>query len=545
MIEDIYKEYEYPRSLDLFRKFIAEKQERIRRDIEVLIEQKKITKERFEKIKEEIRKVFGENIEYISTTLHLRPRAIDYLELAQKRISQAVKEPNKVFYYPVYYQDFESERPDRIYFGSFSLSLCDIIPNLKKKFETSLEFHIELMGYLEKENWEEEVKNNLENFLNKEFSGFKKNLRDILIEEAKCVVISILRDYKKFFEEMGLVDIEEKINNINTNLANIFLNNFEALAPLLETLGISKEDLENIKERKKKAIGEFLFLVCILGELTHIGAEYGKFDDIRIKLGLMDEKERKEEASQERFRFFEVEGEGSESDTLRFLFDEEGSKLLIQTAKYMGHEESRWSPISEKLIKRIRIIDFYLKVKSREKEIREIIENYLENSILNWEGFVELLELVNYFAHLKNEERAQLDVTLKEIQENNVNKKLREWINYYNKKIKEKDTSLRFLIHEDIFKRKILWFVFKNYIEGEFMKIKVISEDLFTIFLSPSNLEKFETEKLLEEITKPRFYGLQLPLRLPKLNKEDLINLVSLFTGDEKIQPFLDRVLKK
>ncbi|GIW66010.1 MAG: hypothetical protein KatS3mg094_529 [Candidatus Parcubacteria bacterium] len=509
---DKEEKFDYPRELEKFKYFLENRKEAISNDLKFISEKYNIKEEELENIKNKIRNILGnQNIKYISTTLHLRPRAIDYLNLGFKRIEQVIDDDEKIFNYPVYYQKYEQERPDFIYLGNFRFSLCDIIPFLKnKKFKTSLDFHLELMDYLSNEGWEKEISENLEILLNKELSNLKINLRGIFIEEAQKTVISILKDYYNSFK-----NINEKIQNItdiNSQLADVLLDNYETLRNIIEDLGITKDYLDDLKNKMIKDITyEFIVLICILGNLVHIGAEYGKFNELRKKLGLPELLEA--EKPQERFRIFEISSEGkTENDTIRFLFG--NSEPFFYTAKYMGLEETLSSPVNQETRNRIRVVDFYLKTKefliNKDKIFSEIK--------IDSKKFISLLEKINYFEHLK-EEKEKVDNIINEIRKKEEGEKsLEEWIITWNEKNQDKK---HLKIIKNIFIRKLLMFIFENYINGNFKEIEEsLPDKISDIFFNPKiEIIKKDYENL--------FGGIKLPLEL-ELDKEDIISIIAL-----------------
>ncbi|GIW66797.1 MAG: hypothetical protein KatS3mg095_0695 [Candidatus Parcubacteria bacterium] len=522
----------YPREIGVFKRFLKERVDITRGDLDSITNRYQIEKEKLESIKNKIREILGsESIEYISTTIHLRPRAIDYLKFGYERINQAVGDSKKIFYYPVYYQEYESERPDLIYLGNYSFSLCDVIPNFKEKtknreFKISLDFHLALMNYLLKEGWEEEISQNIDKFLNKEFSNFKAQFRNIFIEKVKDTVISLLRDYKDFMVKSGLNEITEEIIEINKKLASLILENLETLTPILKKIDLKKEYLEDIKDGRTKIItGDFIFIICVLGNLNHIGAEYGKFNQIRANLDLPELLD--PPSPQERFKFFEIEGEKRvENDTLRFLFGSAASFSYV--AKYEGWEDMIWNPIDEISRRRIRIIDFYLK-------LREFLKNkddYLES--MNFEEFNKIIETINYFIHLKNEEELSFCEKIKEEIEKSYKDEdnIKEWILRWNEKAKNINPRLKII--DKIFLQKLVSFIFKNYVEGEFKILKeTLPEKLSNHFLK-TNLEKIEKfEELNKELGEKLFYGIKLPVIL-NLDKEDLIKINALIEITQK-----------
>lgn len=525
MKKEIPLDLSYPRELSIFEEFLKRRRETINKDFEFISSKYSIPIETLETIKNNIRQILGsESIEYFSTTVHLRPRAIDYLLLGEKRIDQAVGGENKIFHYPVYYQNFTTEGPDLIYLGSYKFSLCEIIPGFsekRKEFKTSLDFHNDLLEYLStEENWKEEIKINLKKLINREFSNYKENFRNLIYEYIYNIVVSILDDYKNFFERSKINKITSEIFDINQKLAEMLLKNFETLKPLLEEVGITREDLEDIKEKRVTTIStEFIIAICILGNLVHLGAEYGKFNKIRSKIGLkeLDEPEK----PQERFRFFEIESTSkAESDTLRFLFGTPDVDSFIYTAKYAGLKESVWSPTNQETRKRMRVVDFYISL----NKIKEFIEDFNFPK----EKFLRLLEELDYFAYLNEKEKEQVKNILDGLIDDG--KKLKTWIDSYNNKLKEQQISNKRLhIWPEALQKSLLVFIFENYVKGKFRIIReLLSSEIF------EKINGFIVEKLPESPEDFSFYGIKLPIQLPNLTKENLVNLVALLEIQQK-----------
>jgi len=542
--------YEKPRELNIFKEFIEKRKENISEDLTRLSQLFGINIEKLNEIKNNIREVLG-GAEYISTTIHLRPRAIDYLNLARERISRAV---NKVFYYPVYYQPFEEERPDIIDLGEYKISLIELIPgfkdrNKKREFKNSLDFHEALISYLKNtENWEEEIRENLELYLNKEFSNFDKKSREIAIEYIQGTVISILKDYKDFFDKILIS--KESIQECNSNLANIFLENYELLSNILERLGISKEYLEDIREKRIENIDyKFITAICILGNLVHIGAEYGKFNEQRKALGLSEIEE--PEKPQERFKFFEIEAEEkAENGTLRFLFgsEENITESFILTSTYKGLEEGRFSFIDEKIRKRIRIIDFYFKL----KEFKPYLEILFETTYLNSTEFINLLKNISYFDHLDEKETKVLNELLDDFKNIVEEHNIKNWLVKFGEVLDKISDDLerkgfkkeKFKVEKLIFVHKILRFLFENYISGNFEKLKNLSKEILEKFFEIHNIERLPQK--IQELESEKFYGVELPIILKNLKKEDLVNLAILFelAGGEFNKSLFNKLLK-
>lgn len=535
----IKEKLSYPRELEIFKKFLIERKKIIGEDFIILSKKYNIDLKILENIKEEIRRVLGNNIEYLSSTIHLRPRAIDYLKLGLERISQAIQVINSksnIFHYPVYYQDFEDERPDSIYFGDYHFSLCDVIPDLRgKKFKTSLDFHLSLMEFLSKENWEKEIDDELRKSLDKKFNDFKLRLREEFIQHSINIVKSILKDYQKFFNQEDLRSSLEKetikIFNINQQLAQIILNNFDDLKPILDKVNIEKGYLEDLASGRIKIVSsEFIFLICILGNLVHIGAEYGKFNNFRSLLGLKILEE--PSSPQERFRFFEIKNSSkAENDTLRFLLGIE-TRPYIYSAKYLGLAGVKFSPIFEISRERIRIIDFYLKSKNFFEKIKN--NDYLKEIKLSSKKFINLIEVINYFDFLNDEEKELLKKIFEEIKREKPDKNLEEWIDYYNlimnQKINQEENinKKRFLIHLNLLIKKLFWWIFRNYLKGNFRELKInLPKEIYSIFL-----DSFLESRI--SLQDSMFYGIKLPISLPSFDRADLVFISYLFNLTDK-----------
>lgn len=519
----------YPRELNIFKQFLSKRKEIIVDDLQLISENFGVSIEVLQKIKNEIRYILGdENTEYFSTTIHLRPRAIDYLKLGYQRINQGIEKNKSIFHYPVCYQSFNNERPDLIYLGSYNFSLCEIIPELSKKkrtFSASLDFHNSLMKYLSKANWEDDLRENLEKFLKREFSNFESASVNNLSKHIISVLISILKDYKNFIDQIELIRNIDRFFEITSRLSELFLNYFDQLKPILEIFNITKDDLENFKEKMFFSISsDFVWLICILGNLIHIGAEYGKLNEKRKQIGL---KELPEPIKpQERFRFFEIGIEKkAESDTLRFLFGKNVDPFIF-SAKYEGLSQSTWSPLDKETRTRIRIIDFYLK----QKKIFSQIDKIFQEILLSREEFVDILNSLDYFSYLNEEEKEIVQDALSKLSsEKRAN--FFEWNNEYfllvENKIKDKELVKKgkFKINFKIFSRKLSVFIFNNYLQGNFRLIKEkLPKDISVYFI-----EDFLIERIKEKELNEFFYGIQLPIQIEDLSKEDLIKISELF----------------
>jgi hypothetical protein len=538
------REYSQVRSLELFRKYLETRKEEIREDLDELFnhivqrrakqqlseEEKEKIKQCLIKLKKRIRDYFAEtigyeNLEFVSTTIHFRPRAIDSLILGENRITQATQGIGKFFHYPVYYQKFDTERPYIIEIGDVKIPLFDIIPSLKgRKFEISLDFHEALMEYLiTTENWREEIRENLKDYISRYFSDSTKDEREALQTYVSEVIISILDDYKKYFEEdynkssLNRLDNKERILSFNADLASIFLEVYDDLKEIFEDLNISKENLESLvkKDEKTFAFGFDLFsLVLLFGNFVHIGAEYGKLNNLRMKIGLKQLTE--PEFPQERFSLLE-DSKKYESGTLRFLF---GNLLpLNQVAKYMGYEGGFFSPINRELLKRVRIVDFVLKIKNLD-------QNSFFNISLSKDSFRELLVLIDYFSYLTEEEKDKVKSLLEGLPGDG-GKSLNEWILTYNKSLSgEKEGVNRFMLRKNVLWEKWRDYLLKLYLEDPLKLLEFRINELAP-FLK-NHFEKSFLENIdINDKTFP-LKGLVIPLILPSLSKKDLV-LISYF----------------
>ena len=518
MKKETLSNFETPRILGEFKKYLRERKKESQADLKILAEEFNIEIEILQKIRNEIREIIGEDTEYLSTTIHLRPRAISFLELGEKRIKEVVEE--KTFHYPVYYQKFSEERPDIIDIGKIRISLLEAIPELKnKKFEYSIDFHEALMEYLNNQNWEEELEKNLKEYLYSKFSNIPKKIREIFIGFIIPSIVEILQNYKKFFEKFKLNN-KEKIKEFNSKICNILLNNFDKLEKILNRLGLTKERLEDIQKREEFIIGsDIIFLICILGGYIHIGAEYGKLNALRKNLGLEEIVEA--ETPQERFNLFGVKD--IESGTLKFLF--ENPEPFIYACIYSGLEEFSSSPIDNKVRERIRVVDFYYKLKDFN------LDKILKEEPLDKEEFKEVLGIIDYFSHLDDKEKEIIRKKIDEIDGDKIS--LAKWIEIFNKFIENTEIRGRGFIYEHVLKSKLVILVFKKYVENL----------LFDLML-PNNIknkiiEEFCNRQILERTLNREtgsFGGLYPKLTIPDFKQEDMVNLSILFAlAEEKI----------
>jgi hypothetical protein len=527
-MEQIKKEQlKIPRDIDVFRKYIEQREIESKKDLELLSQNFNIELKKLESVRNEIRNIVGNNIKYISTTTHFRVRVIDFLKLGAQRIKEATK--NNVLHYPVYYQEFSQERPDLIDIGEIKISLVDVIPEFKKqKFNYSIEFHEALLDYLKKDNWEEELRQNLNDYLNKKFANIRKEDRKLLIDHLIPVIISLLKDYKIFFEDFQF-NKKEDIMDFNAKICEVLLNNFETLKALFEKLDITKEYLEDLKEKRNLILdSKIMFLVSILGGFVHIGAEYGKFNNARNSLGLPEVIEA--EIPQERFNLFDIRG--IESGTLRFLFS--NSEPLIYIGIYAGLEERLSSPISVEIRDRIRIVDFYYKLKDTN------IDEILQTTYLNREEFKHVLDSVDYFSHLTDEEMKKVEEIFKNLPEMNEN--LFSWIEAFNNRI-DPQISKKVSIFKEVLKSKLLLVIFKEYAESLLFNLNLpdsLKNRIITEFRSKKILEN------MENIAENMFGGLLPKLNIPSFGQNDMINLSFLFEIKNKdFAPKLQRLFTK
>jgi hypothetical protein len=510
--------FKKPRSLDEFSVYLRKRKEHSAKDLENLARKFNIEVLNLNSLKNEIREAIGKNFDYFSTTIHLRPRAIDFLKLGLKRIEEATKiateteTESKTFYYPVYYQKFEEERPDLIDIGTeIKISLLDILKfnKNKKDFEYSIDFHEALLNYLENYDYEKELDEKILKILEKKFSNYPKEQKKILIDYCTLTIKNILQDYKEFFSNSNLsfAFTKENILNLNANIAKIFLNHFDDIKEILSETSITYEDLQSIENKKNFEIkSDFLFLTCLLGGYVHIGAEYGKLNQLRERLGLSALEETK--SPQERFNIFEIKE--IESGTLRFLFGDPES--FIYTATYLGKEEIVTSPISQKVRERIRVVDFYHKIKKF--NLDKILND--ENIKLSRENFKEILEAINYFTYLSEEEKPTVLEIISNLEENQQN--LFTWLQKFNETVNsDEKISKRFLIKEGIFKTKLLLFIFESYVKNNLKGI--LFESIKEVFNKQIVIEK--TEFLKEA----KFGGIEPAIPILDLKEEDIKNL--------------------
>jgi len=193
-MEKLKKEqFKISKDINIFKKYIEQREEESKKDLELLVQNFNIELKKLEAIRNEVKDIIGKDVKYISTTTHFRVRVIDFLKLGARRIKEATK--NKVLHYPVYYQEFAQERPDIIDIGEIKISLADVIPEFKKlKFNYSIEFHEALLNYLSKANTEEELKQNLNNYLNKKFANIRKESIKLLVDRIIPVIVSLLQN---------------------------------------------------------------------------------------------------------------------------------------------------------------------------------------------------------------------------------------------------------------------------------------------------------------------------------------------------------------
>lgn len=379
----------------------------------------------------------------------------------------------------------------------------------KKDFEYSIDFHEALLNYLENYDYEKELDEKILKILEKKFSNYPKEQKKILIDYCTLTIKNILQDYKEFFSNSNLsfAFTKENILNLNANIAKIFLNHFDDIKEILSETGITYEDLQSIENKKNFEIkSDFLFLICLLGGYVHIGAEYGKLNQLRERLGLSSLEETK--SPQERFNIFEIKE--IESGTLRFLFVNPES--FIYTATYLGKEEITTSPISQKVRERIRVVDFYHKIKKF--NLDKILND--ENIKLSRENFKEILEAINYFTYLSEEEKPTVLEIISNLEENRQN--LFTWLQKFNETVNsDEKISKRFLIKEGIFKTKLLLFIFESYVKNNLKGI--LFESIKEVFNKQIVIEK--TEFLKEA----KFGGIDPAIPILDLKEEDIKNL--------------------
>jgi|GEM_PF-3102134 len=519
------KDLKESKDLNTFKKYLEQRKEESSSDFSLLVQKFNIEKEKLENIRKEIRDIIGDNIEYISTTTHFRVRVIDFLKLGAERIKKATKD--NVFYYPVYYQQFSQEKPEIIDIGEIKISLKEAIPEFrKKKFNYTIEFHEALIDYLTKENWEEELKKNLIDYLNEKFSNLPKEERKIFVNQLIEVIINLLKDYYEFFKEYRF-NKKEEIADFNSKICEILWKNFETLKELFEKLNITKDYLEDLKDKRNFILdSKIIFLICILGGYIHIGAEYKKFNEMRKLLGFSEIIEA--EIPQERFNLFGIKD--IESGTLRFLFKD--PKPFIYSGIYAGLEEVYFSPINPDVINRIRIVDFYHKLK--ELNLDEIFQAIY----LNKEEFKEVIKAVDYFSYLKGEEKRIVEEIFKTLPDGNKN--LKEWIEEFNNK---KTQSERTSIKIEILKSKLLFLIFTEYVKNLLFDLK------FPDSLKERIVGEFQKKEILESmgyIERGKFGGIRAQLKLTRFSQDDMINLSVLFViQNENFSPELWKLFPK
>ncbi len=517
------EEFKKPREIDVFREYLKERKIKTESDLKILSEKYGINLEILDIIRDRLRRTLN-NSNYLSTTIHLRPRAIDFLELAHARINSATED--KVFYYPVYYQKFDKEKPDVIDIGEIKISLKEIIPGFKeKKFNYSIDFHETLMEYLNKEGWQEEVEKNLEDYLERKFFDRKKEEATILKPEIKDTVVSILNDYKDFFSQLEYN--KEKIQEINSQIAEVLLDHYEKIEPIFKDLDIKKEFLLKIKNKEEFIItSKLIFLVSILGGFVHIGAEYGKLNEIRRNLNLEEIIE--PETPQERFNIFRARG--LESGILRFLFKK--SEPFIYFMTYSGKEDFPSSPIDNEVRTRIRIVDFYFKLKKVD------MDEIFRDCNINKEEFKGLVEKLNYFRHDKEGElKNDFEKIIADLNEGNKN--INEWIEIFNNKIVELKKTNRLKIRQEILKRYFLDLILENYVDNLFLKSEIpksIVDKLQKIFLNEEVIELTESmRREVAEVKSPFFYGIKHDIGV-EFKEEDILELAKLFNKYETLK---------
>ncbi len=527
---------EKPRRLDVFKEFLQKRKEVIEGDLKKLSELFNISVEELLNIRYQIRKIIGEDFDFFSTTIHFEPYVIDFLRLGKERIDKATDK--KTFYYPVFYQLFDQERPDIIDIGEIEISLIQIIPNFSERkkngeFLTSQDFHQALLEYLKTVNWQGEIKQNIETYINKNYSHIPKEERNILIIYAQDVVIGILSDYQSFFEDFPL-NTKEEITKLNSKLAALFLENFKVLEPILKELNISEAYLKDLKDGKINRVTiEFFTVILSLGGYVHIGAEYGKFNEKRKKLGLTELLEPPLGSFQERFKFFEPGPQKIQSGTLRFVFG--NSKLVrsfSEVAIYQGLEEARFSPLPKELRDRIRLVDFYLKNKNLN------YTDLLNIIYLNFQDFQNILNKIEYFFYLKEEEKKQLEEIFNILKDNS-ERNIKEWIDRYNENIENTNIAPelknKLKIREGNFQTLFTLMILRNYVDNLLQELEnELPEKIYRVlqesFLKDNIIEQINLEELpsLKQI-KQMFFGVQLPIELGKLGKKDVVNLAKIF----------------
>jgi len=512
--------FEIPKTLDEFQKYLKERREASKDDFDLLVKNFELDIETLQNIRNEIREVVknivGYDTEYLSTTIHFRPRAINFLKLGKERIKKTVE--GEIFHYPVYYQEFSKERPDIIDIGEIRISLLEIIPQLKnRKFKYSIDFHEALMEYLNKQSWEEELKKNLKEYLNRKFSNISKNITEIFINFIIPTIVETLQDYKNFFEKFKF-NSKEEIKEFNSEICGVLLKNFDTLEKILGKLGITKEDLEKIQRKEEFIIdSDIIFLICILGGYIHIGAEYGKLNALRKNLGLKEIVEA--ETPQERFNLFNVKN--IESGTLRFLF--ENPEPFIYVGTYLGFEEVLSLPIDKKVRERIRIVDFYYKLKDFD------LDRILQEEHLNKEEFKEVLETVGYYLHLIDKEKDIIEKVFQNI--NDVERNLINWIEEFNKSVEaiqniDNKTKNKIKIIKNIIKSKLLFLIYREYVEGLLINLNLpnsLRNKIITEFCDKQVLENMKNKEINQ------FGGILPKLTIPSCNEDDMIKLSGLF----------------
>jgi hypothetical protein len=482
----------------------------------------------------------GDIIAFI-TTFHLLPWEHYYYLLAQERISRSLESLNlKAFPYPVWYGDPKIEKP--AYFNFFGTKLE--IDGILNAFEGSKEksaakttyeyyeylkrrfcrlFNLDESEFTSKQKkkiieiiYSDEFRTKVERVINylKSTQIIKKqdfvfSLLDEEIFEATRKVLKrlflLLFDFFEFFENR--IKIREKIERFRA-VCEYLVNN-EKIKPILERLGITKENID-------KNLGKMFFLVTILVGGVHIGAEWpekehrsGKLNKVREYLNLPKIVEFKEGVFAERFLFSEPP-----IDSMAFSLIFGDPTILTSVASLTGKMTGRFSPISEELRKSIRTYDFYIRLreyfnrtnvfglKVKEDEIKEILKIYYDIS----------------FKEIDPTVRDGINSTIESVINNDMT--LDEAISKFNDNIEPRYRIFKFVV------KKIL----AIYLLRKYLEIKDTDEEtkeetgLYSDFLRGT-----ETVQTIErERSNDAFGGIEYPLKIPPVTFSQILEIMYL-----------------
>lgn len=530
-----------------YLEFLQERDKISSKDLEILAENFSIPYEKLINLRKKLREiVFGEEIKEseelgLVTTYHLNPWELDYYFLASERIKLLNR---KIFSLIIAYTDPKKEKLFNMYLGDKKIDLRFIF-DIKNKTETSYGFYLILKSkflefFEEEENFNGKYRELVEkSFNNEEFVDKKiKNLidkfqnhhifelKELSKEDKVKVYIEVLKeifyllgDFFDFFEGKSefkiddqRISLDARWNKIHKIVDYIIQN--EDLKPIIEKLGIEIKKGEHGKKiYPPESYFKLIFLLLVIGGVTHIGAEWatdrdlGKYNKGRKLLGLPPLPEIPPGLFVERFNI--IKDKYLDSLSLRLLFGD--LKDIWKTASVQGDIIDSFSPINEKLRKRIKIIDFWFNYK-------KFLSSFNEDNI-----------------ELTSE-------TIKEI-----------IIAYFNKflkgKVSEETFSEKvdefFANREGVFKTKSLIREFNNFMSNQGLKNHVILDNSLKILLIDMILPKYvnsiidnELLKIFNNLSEQQgtiegkivskdsalFGGIKIPLSLPyNLTSDDLL----------------------